>query len=646
MKKLRSVICLLLALILIFGILPASPVLAAEASENSIDIEAETEQYIEDATQEDDGYEKWLSSLDLGDSALDVEYQQLLIPDPNISTFAARASYQNGFYAQRAVIWTTNGEAVKYNYGGKDHSINHIIMHTVWYDGAFRVAYCIEPGKTVITNSDYDEVEHSGESAWGKLSYAKQRGVGLALLYGAPNSIDSTSDNRTKLAYQLATYMIIHEIILGWRQDVHPFAQTNDAYVNVFGGGTDSNPEYLEITGDWYSGVHGKYLRRSDIQYAYNYISEKLAKHDLVPSFASSTQDHAPTYTLEDQGDGTYAITLTDTTGILSEYTFTNTDDLTFTKSTDGKSVTISTANSNLGEILVAPTKMVPNVSEDGSAFLIWNAETGSQELCSLKAAKEDPVPSYFKVKTNVTGNIAGTKVTDKGVDPGGWEFQLMSGNTVVATTTSDSEGNFSFFGVPAGTYTVTETIPADSIYYCESPNPQIVTVIAGETAVVTFTNRVRPGSIAVQKVDTMDTPRAGAEFLLEWSEDNITWEAVTYSDSLYVVKGCCTSAGLTDGKLISGEDGMVRFEGLHPEAFYRLTETKAPDGLQLLADYAFEGQLPINKELTVSLKVVNAPVFTLPKTGSNTAFLLPVSLAVCLAVCVGALIYLQRKEL
>ncbi len=544
MKKLKFTTCLLLAVVLAFHIIPTSPVWAEEIPNNTFETESfpqDSEETVpvevstESTLSMEDSYQAWLNSLDLGTSVLNVEYNQLLVPDPSISTFATRASYQNGYYTQRAVIWTTNGESVKHNYGGTEHSVNHIIMHAVWYNGEFRTAYCIEPGKTVITSSDYDEVEHTGESAWGKLSYSKQRGVGLALLYGAPNSIDSTSDTRTKLAYHLATYMIIHEIILGWRQDTHPYACTNDAYFDVFGGGTESNPEYLVISSGLYNDANGKYLRRTDIQYAYDYISEKLAKHDLVPSFASSSQNQTPTYTLEDQGDGTYAITLTDTTGILSEYKFANTADLTFTKSADGKSVTISTKNSNLGEVIVSPTKTVPNVSEGGSAFLIWNAETGSQELCSLKSAKEDPVPAYFKVKTNTAGEIVGTKYIDTGTNLDGWEFLLMNGTTIIATTTSDRDGNFYFSNVPAGSYTVVENIPDGSVYECEV-NCQSVTVAAGETAVVTFTNRIRPGSIAVQKVDTTDIPRAGAEFLLEWSEDNITWQTVTYSDSPYVV--------------------------------------------------------------------------------------------------------------
>lgn len=244
-------------------------------------------------------------------------------------------------------------------------------------------------------------------------------------------------------------------------------------------------------------------------------------------------------------------------------------------------------------------------------------------------------------------GNAQIIKSMPDGGSGEGWEIEMyrVSDNAFIGTFYTSKDSSVLIDCLVPGDYLVYEKIPDGSIYYCESPNPQTVTVIAGETAVVTFTNRIRPGSIAVQKVDTTDTPRAGAEFLLEWSADNITWQTVTYSDSPYVVKGYCSSAGLTDGKLVSGTDGMVRFEGLHPELYYRLTETKAPDGLQLLADYAYEGMLPIEKDLTVSLKVVNAPVFTLPETGSNTALLLPISLVMCLAVCIGTLVFLRRKE-
>lgn len=134
----------------------------------------------------------------------------------------------------------------------------------------------------------------------------------------------------------------------------------------------------------------------------------------------------------------------------------------------------------------------------------------------------------------------------------------------------------------------------------------------------MTFTNRLKPGEISIQKVDTLGRPLAGAEFLLEWSKDGTQWDPVTYTDSLDVTEGTCTSEGFKDGKLTSGADGMVRFTGLYPGSLYRVTEMKAPDGYQLLTKPVHEGSIQVGKEYFVQLTVVNAPVFELPMTGST----------------------------
>ena len=102
--------------------------------------------------------------------------------------------------------------------------------------------------------------------------------------------------------------------------------------------------------------------------------------------------------------------------------------------------------------------------------------------------------------------------------------------------------------------------------------------------------------------------------------------------------------SGLQDGKLVSGADGLVVFTGLYPTLQYRLTETKAPDGYQLLASFAYEGVLPVDGNLTVSLTVVNIPVFELPETGSHDAALLPISVILCLCLCAGLVIYLRKQ--
>lgn len=208
-----------------------------------------------------------------------------------------------------------------------------------------------------------------------------------------------------------------------------------------------------------------------------------------------------------------------------------------------------------------------------------------------------------------------------------GWVFEVYrSGdNALVGTYTTGEDGTITTDYLLPGDYVVKEILDENSLYWCESDNPQTVTIVAGQTAGVTFTNRLKPGEISIQKVNEKGEPLAGAEFLLEWSVDGVTWKPVAYTDSQYVTEGTCTSAGLTNGKLISDENGLVTFTGLHPERLYRLTETAAPDGYQLLTSPAYEGGLSIENELTVTLTVVNCPVYELPKTGSNALLMMQI---------------------
>lgn len=183
-----------------------------------------------------------------------------------------------------------------------------------------------------------------------------------------------------------------------------------------------------------------------------------------------------------------------------------------------------------------------------------------------------------------------------------------------------------------------------DSPYICVSENPQSVTVVQGRTAEVRFTNSLRSGKIAIRKVDTTGEPLAGAEFLLEWSVDGTSWLPVVYSNSGYAKEGTCSSEGLTDGRLISDKTGLVEFTGLHPERLYRLTETAAPDGFQLLADTAYEGGLPDDKEYTVDLTVVNVRTYELPETGSKSLVLMPIALILACSLC-GAILFVTKRK-
>lgn len=217
------------------------------------------------------------------------------------------------------------------------------------------------------------------------------------------------------------------------------------------------------------------------------------------------------------------------------------------------------------------------------------------------------------------TGSIRLVKVMPDGGSVAGWEFAVSSSDgKVLETVTTGEDGTILTENLLPGEYTVKEILPEDSPYICDGANPKTITVQAGQTAEVTFTNCLKPGEIFIQKVDTQGNPLAGAEFLLEWSVDGSQWTPVTFTDSLDVKEGTCTSEGLTEGTLTSGEDGIVRFTGLHPQLLYRLTETRAPEGYQLLTEPVHEGGLQVGDEYFVQLTVVNAPAFALPMTGST----------------------------
>jgi len=235
-----------------------------------------------------------------------------------------------------------------------------------------------------------------------------------------------------------------------------------------------------------------------------------------------------------------------------------------------------------------------------------------------------------------------------------GWQFTIsrIVGETdavYLATITTGADGTIEYDLEP-GQYLITELIEENSLWECITDQSVVITVAAGQTTEVPFTNALRPGKISIHKVDTRGESLDSTEFTLEWSEDGVNWQPVSYTDSTVPQIGGCTSADLIEGgKLVTDETGLVSFEGLYPTLQYRLTETKAKNGYQLLQSSAYEGGLDVENELVVSLKVVNAEVFTMPETGGNTLIVQPWIVLALLCVSTLAVIQLmpqpKRKE-
>lgn len=238
-------------------------------------------------------------------------------------------------------------------------------------------------------------------------------------------------------------------------------------------------------------------------------------------------------------------------------------------------------------------------------------------------------------------------KVMETGGSLTGWQFRITdsSGAEIPGSPFSTDETGLILAGkLQPGEYKVEELIPENSLYSCTSENPQTVTVKAGETAGVSFTNALRPGRILIEKVDIRGEPLADAKFLLEWSKDGSLWWPVEYTDAETVREGFCFNAKCVNGTLTSGKDGLLEWTGLHPGLMYRVTELEAPKGYSLLTEPAFEGILPADN-LTVSFRVVNCEIFKLPDTGVTSGAWLRVSQFACIFLCTALLVYSYRRE-
>ena len=172
-----------------------------------------------------------------------------------------------------------------------------------------------------------------------------------------------------------------------------------------------------------------------------------------------------------------------------------------------------------------------------------------------------EPIAWYhLDFKTEVNGELEIIKTNSSG-NVSGFQFRVQ-GNGIDQTVTSDSTGKIKVENLQEGTYTVTEMLPADSAYYCTSPNPQTVTVEAGKTSTVTFNNEKKQWCVTVSKKDR-DTGGAQAD---------ATLDGAVYG--LY-----------KDGNLIKAytvKNGTFTIDSYDCGTGYTLKEISTPPGYQL----------------------------------------------------------------
>ena len=212
--------------------------------------------------------------------------------------------------------------------------------------------------------------------------------------------------------------------------------------------------------------------------------------------------------------------------------------------------------------------------------------------------------------------------------------FRLFdSGGHQIAEGYTDASGELTFESLLYGSYQYQEFCPPKGYELDDTVYPFSITE-HGVTITQTRDNLRRPGTLEVKKQDQNGRPLAGTTFLLEYSTDNgASWTAVFSRSGDDVQTGGCTSSGLSDGQLTTGDSGSVTFTGLRAdsEILYRLTETQAPVGHSLLGSPLYVGTLPveINGEAadsetvdgvtycyTLYVTATDDPIFRIPETG------------------------------
>ncbi len=490
----RQLLLLLLAAVLVVGALPV-----AFATTYADDAPLPTAETIPPGT------DPTVSTTPMPDSPLTVSGEEFYIASSESAVMPlATGDVIKGQAEHPGYVLTKGGyyyDDVDEN--GDPYPIDCITLWRFTRSGKTYFMYCLQPNVGTMGGYEGNEGKFDSSEVWANLTRDQQQLVGLTLIYGCPNGLDpSTTSDATGHGYwmQAATQVIVWEVVLGWRDPVTgelTDSRLKDAFCN---GAAFSYDGY---TVEW----------RDSHQYIasyYNQVEENLIRHQSRPSFTSTLSTKAPTIDLYPDGSGNFTATVTDTNGVLEDYTFTDGNGLTF--QTSGNDLTITADSTFSGSAVVAPTKVVPSLEKQ--SFILWTGTGGNAggqvQVSTAGEVQEDPLPAYFKVRL-AAGTLQIIKTSEDG-KVAGFQFRVQ-GDSFDQTYTTDENGVIAAEGLLPGEYTVTEILPQGSPY--EQQPPQTVTVTAGETAEVKFHNTLRRGNVKIIKTSE-DGKVAGLTFRVQ----------------------------------------------------------------------------------------------------------------------------------
>ena len=404
-----------------------------------------------------------------------------------------------------SMTYDSGGNAMRYNssanIGGYTAGGTGKYKYRMSVDG--ETAFCIQPGVPLKTGNT---LRRASSDAWNALSDSQRKAVGLALLYGYQgNRHNLTGSDDEKW---LATQTLVWEFVTGCRE---------------------SNGSYHQTSSTIYSLHFGSNYANDGARAAYDQIVSLMANHNTIPSFMSGGENDI-TRELAYK-DGKYSLTLNDSNGVLSDFSFASSDaNVSVTRS--GNTLTISSTKAIGGTVRITATKDgVPTV--DSGAKMIAYGDPNLQDLVT-GVENVGGVRAYINIETP-TGTIALKKTSEDGV-VSGISFHIK-GDGFDKTVKTDANGNLTVEGLFPATYTITE----QSIDRYEPQQTQTVTLIGGRTTTVNFNNVLKRGSLEVVKT----------------SEDGIV-EGMKFH-----LFGTSLSGLPVDEYAVTNADGVARFENV-----------------------------------------------------------------------------------
>ena len=401
-----------------------------------------------------------------------------------------------------------------------------------------KVIYCIEPGVSVHSG---DQFTGRGEDFWDDYPSdlnptippdTIKEYIGRIMTYGWQGNASTSwmtddPEDASKMAGAIATQLLVWETVVGERD-----SQFN--HVDANAQGKNNIAEYTSPENPLYSEIFSQYSA----------IESAVKRHTMLPSFFSSTAD-AGAYELKWDGQQ-YSLTLTDTNGVLGDYTFTsNITGLNF--SVDGNQLTITSSQAIKGSVTVKAEK----ISAQRSGVVVWTDGIiggGKQDFATYGETVSDYMVGYLNLEVK-TGNMKLVKTSEDG-QVAGISFTI-TGEGYSATKTTNEAGEIDISDLNPGVYTVTE----QSIDKYEPQESQRVTIVSGQTATVTFSNVLKRGSLEVTKT----------------SEDGLV-EGMTFH--LY---GTSLSGQPVDEYAVTDGNGVARFENVLIGTGYVLEEVDTP---------------------------------------------------------------------